>query len=171
MDLSVFNWYFKVLFQSVIVLAWIIIIWSIIKPFISGIIDRIQDYKLRKLVIESDKLIRDTKYKEEEIIGHLNYIINETIDEYVILNIMPKDIYYINKKIEDDMIKSVSKSVGERVSKTLIHQLSFIYNEDYVGSYIGSSVYMAIVDYVVKFNTSDQSISSTKSTKETKNNT
>ena len=50
---------------------------------------------IRYFSLQSDVVIRDTKYSEEEIIKHLDYVITEALDEYVMLNISPKNIYYI----------------------------------------------------------------------------
>ena len=102
--------------------------------------------------VNADIAMRDNHYNEEEIIAHLDYIINEALDTYVILNIHPKDIYYINTKMEDEMRQYLSETVPDRISRTLYVQLAFIYNNNYIGTFIGQHIYMVVLNYVTNFN-------------------
>ena len=111
------------------------------------------DIMARENTIEVDKMLRDTKYKEEDIIKHLDYIITEAIDNYELFRIRPKGVFYINSKIENELLETVSEQVSNRISKTLMVQLSFIYSNDYIGEFIGSHIHLMVTEYVVKFNT------------------
>ena len=111
----------------------------------------IYTYRL-KYNIDKDKSIKESEYSEEKIIGHLDYIINETLDQYVIFNLQPKNIYYINSKIETDIVAFLSDKVPDRISSTLMQQLELIYNRDYIGEFIGSRIYMIVLNYVLDYN-------------------
>ena len=53
------------------------------------------DIAYQKNKIESDKLIKDTVI-DDSAIKSLDSLINEIIEEYVILELRPKDVFYIN---------------------------------------------------------------------------
>lgn len=126
---------------------WIIVIILIYKLLNKGL-----NIFIRKISLESDALIKDTQYKEDDIINHLDYIIKEALDEYIILNIKPKEIYYINTKLENSIIEYLSIEIPRRLSKTLITHLSFIYNNEYIGEFIGKHIYIIVLDYVLEYN-------------------
>lgn len=126
---------------------WIIVIILIYKLLNKGL-----NIFIRKISLESDALIKDTQYKEDDIINHLDYIIKEALDEYIILNIKPKEIYYINTKLENSIIEYLSMEIPRRLSKTLITHLSFIYNNEYIGEFIGKHIYIIVLDYVLEYN-------------------
>lgn len=91
-------------------------------------------------------------YDEEQILKHLDYIVQEAIDQYVLYNIIPRDVAFINSQIESTMISELQDDIPNRISPTLLDQLSLIYNPDYIGRYIGGYLYMKVTDYVVSFN-------------------
>lgn len=105
---------------------------------------------------ETAKITSITKYDEKEIIAHLDYIVSECIDEYMLYNVSGKDIYYINSKDEEEMLNVVKKNVTDRISPTLIDQLSFIYNADFLGSYIANYVYIKVSTSVAEFNATNE---------------
>ena len=94
-------------------------------------------------------------YKEDAIIEHLNYIVNEALNQYVLLNIIPQNLYNINTKKEQEIIEHLSQEVPKRLSSDLIRKLSLIYNESYVGTFIGQYIYMTVVNYVLEFNSTE----------------
>lgn len=93
------------------------------------------------------------EYNEEDIIKHLDYIIDEAINTYVLFNIMPKNVYYINKNMEDEMVNNLMDSIPDRISQTLLTKLSYIYNESFVGKFLGEYIYMKITEFVIGYNT------------------
>lgn len=93
------------------------------------------------------------KYDEKEIIGHLEYLVSEVIDFYAIINLSSANIYYITSKMEKDMIETITNSVSERISQTLLDELSLIYNKDFVGKFIGEYIYLKVSEFVVMYNT------------------
>ena len=94
----------------------------------------------------------NTNYNEEDIISHLDYIINEAIDEYLILHNTDGKDKYITSKDEDKIIEYLQETIPDRISKTLYKQLSYIYNEDYLGEFLGKKIYYRVVDLVVSNN-------------------
>ena len=122
----------------------------------------------RALQIREDSLVQSTKYSEEEIIKHLDFIITEALDEYALLELSPKHIYYINTKLEDTIITHLSEEVPKRLSKTLYTHLSFIYNSDYLGEYIGKRIYITVLNYVCNFNLQNEANTTTESMINTK---
>lgn len=127
-------------------------LWVIVIILIYKLLNKGLNIFIRKISLESDTLIKDTQYKEDDIINHLDYIIKEALDEYIILNIKPKEIYYINTKLENSIIEYLSMEIPRRLSKTLITHLSFIYNNEYIGEFIGKHIYIIVLDYVLEYN-------------------
>lgn len=127
-------------------------LWIIAIIVFRNIVKRHQDIQQVKNNIERDRLIKETVYNEDDIIKHLDHIINEALDEYVLLNIVPKNIYYINSKLENEITAWLAEEIPNRISSTLIRHLSFIYNENYLGDYLGTHIYLIVVDYVLNFN-------------------
>ena len=126
---------------------WIIVIFLAYK-----LINKYIEIKSYASSIQRNAVIRDTKYSEEEIIGHLDYIIKEALDEYVLFYITPKNIYYINTKMENEIITALAQKIPERLSPTLMHHLGYIYDDYYLGDFIGGRIYMVIMNYVIEFN-------------------
>lgn len=142
-----FNW--NILIDFILSLKWfwiivVILAYDLGKDVVANI--------FRYNSLKSDMIIRDTKYDEEVIIAHLDYIINEALDEYNILYITPKQTYYINSKLETEIINYLTDEIPKRLSKTLITHLNFIYNESYVGTFIGMRIYMTVLNWVLEFN-------------------
>ena len=127
-------------------------LWIVVIILIYNLINKALNIFIKKISLESDIIIRDTQYKEDDIVNHLDYIIKEALDEYIILNIKPKEIYYINTKLENAIIEYLSEEIPRRLSKTLITHLSFIYNNEYIGEFIGKHIYIIVLDYVLQYN-------------------
>ena len=49
--------------------------------------------------------ILSSDYKEDAIIEHLNYVVSEALNQYVLLNIIPQNLYNINTKKEQEIIQ------------------------------------------------------------------
>lgn len=144
---TTFNW--NIILEFALSLKWL---WVIVIFLSYNILKTISNNITRYITLKSDVIIRDTKYNEDEIIGHLDYIIKEVLDEYILLSITPKHIYYINSKIEKEIINHISEEVPKRISKVLMTHLSFIYNESYIGTFIGTRIYLTVLNYVLEFN-------------------
>ena len=108
----------------------------------------------KQIIAELDvrKYVQTIDYSEEKIVAHLDYIISSTLDQYVIFNLQPKDIYYINNKVEQDILNYMSEHIPEKISDTLMQQLRLIYNENYVAEFIGNRIYMSVLNYVIDYN-------------------
>lgn len=140
---------YVILIDFLLSMKWL---WVIVIILIYKLLNKGLNIFIRKISLESDALIKDTQYKEDDIINHLDYIIKEALDEYIILNIKPKEIYYINTKLENSIIEYLSMEIPRRLSKTLITHLSFIYNNEYIGEFIGKHIYIIVLDYVLEYN-------------------
>lgn len=143
---------YEIILEFLLSMKWI---WLVVVIMIYNLSKNIINVFSRKITLNSDMIIRDTKYKEEDIIAHLDYIINEALDEYVLLNIKPKDIYYINTALENQIIEHLSDEIPKRISKTLLTHLSFIYSNEYIGEFIGKHIYMTVFEYVLTYNMSE----------------
>ena len=108
----------------------------------------------RWLTYKIDTMISSMKYSEDDIVGHLDYIIQEALDDYVITNITPKNIYYIKGSIENEIVSHLQEVIPGRISKTLLVQLSIVYNDDYIAEFIGHRIYFSVVNYVLNYNMS-----------------
>ena len=127
-------------------------LWLVLLIMVYDLFKKIINIYTKNITLKSDIIIRDTQYNEEDIIKHLDYIIKETLDEYILLQIKPKQIFYINNKIETEIINYLLEEIPKRLSKTLLTHLSFIYNSDYVGEFIGRHIYMIVLEYVLDYN-------------------
>ena len=132
---------------------WIIVIFLIYKIINKGLTIIETNVNIKK-----EQLIKDTEYDEQKIIAHIDYIINEALDRYVLLNIVPKNIYYINSKIEKDIINYLINTIPDRLSSALLSKLSLIYSNDYVPKFLGEHIYMVITNYVLEFNLNQEMI-------------
>lgn len=139
----------SVVIEYILSMKWL---WLVVIIMLYDLAKKIINTYARNIALKSDVIIRDTQYKEEDIIKHLDYIIKETLDEYIVFNIRPKQIYYINNKMEKQIIDYLSEEIPKRLSKTLLTHLSFIYNSDYVGEFIGRHIYMIVLEYVLDYN-------------------
>lgn len=101
--------------------------------------------------IRANELDYKIKYDENEIIKHLDYIIDEALDEYM-LQTPDNASAYISTKDEDKIIEYLQNTVPDRISRNLYKQLSYIYNQDYIGDYLGKKIYYRVVDFVIANN-------------------
>jgi len=126
-------------------------LWIIVFLFYIGIIinRRIKDY----LYILRTKEAKNITYNETEIIAHLNMIVGQVLDNYVIFHInINEGIDYISSDMQSAMIDYMSEKVSSRISATLHNELSLLYNENEIGTVIGELIYMAVNAYAVEFN-------------------
>lgn len=105
--------------------------------------------------VSADMLIRDTKYSEEDIVKHLDYIIEEALDEYILLNIRPKNIYYINDEMQAKIRDYLAEEIPGRISVTLWRHLSFIYDNSFLPTYLGKHIFMTVTYYTLNYNASN----------------
>ena len=142
-----------VIIEFIFSLRWL---WIIAILVAYNIADNIISLHEEKLVLERQKLIKDTDYSEEKILGHLDYIISECINEYALFNINTKNKYYISSNDEQEMIQWVAEKVPSRMSNILMTQLSYIYDSEAISDVIGTRVYASIVDYVLQHNLNNE---------------
>lgn len=140
---------FKIIY-IVLILTSLIFLYVIAKMFTE--VAKIKVYMDRD--IEMYKL----KFSEQEILSHLDFIIEECLDYYIAMNITPKQLYYINNSTETEIVNALSSMVPERLSPTLYSQLSLIYNTDKIGTVIGEKIYTKVLAYVIEFNIQNDSI-------------
>lgn len=105
-----------------------------------------------KILTERDIKIYNIKYNEEEILGHLDYIINESLENYIAINLVPKNIYYITNQMENDITNKLIDTISDKISPTLYSKLTLIYDPGVVGTIIGQRIYTAVLEYVISFN-------------------
>lgn len=105
-----------------------------------------------KVYMDRDIEMYKLKFSEQEILSHLDFIIEECLDYYIAMNITPKQLYYINNSAETEIVNALSTMVPERLSPTLYSQLSLIYNTDKIGTIIGEKIYTKVLAYVIEFN-------------------
>ena len=131
--------------------------WGIITFLI--LINTINTYLSNRNLISKEEIMLDQmNYNEEVIIGHLNYIIIEALNYYNIMNIGPKNIYYINSDMQQKIVDYLIEIVPQRISPTLMYQLQLVYNKEYIGKFLGEHIYMIVMNYVLDFNTPSSQI-------------
>lgn len=126
---------------------WIIVIilgFNILKAFITLLFNYIN--------LKREMFINTIDYSEEKIMAHLNYIIQEAIDEYIVLVFNPKNMPHMTTAEENKMIDYLSAEIPKRLSEPLLEHLSYIYSKDYIGKFIGAQIYIAVMDYKINYN-------------------
>lgn len=92
------------------------------------------------------------KYDEAEIIKHLDFIIDEALEEYIINEFGFNDTTYISTKEENKIIDYLKDTIPERISDNLYNKLTYIYSENYIGEFLGKKIYYKVVEVVVNNN-------------------
>lgn len=136
------------------------IIWAILAAITIHII-YISANKFVKVMNSKNLMQRDIemykiKFSELEILNHLNFIIEECLEYYIMMNITPKDLYYINNNAETEMVNKLGELVPARISPTLYSQLSLIYDENQIATVIGEKIYAKVLEYVIEFNVNNE---------------
>ena len=128
-------------------------IMAVIIPLLTYLLFR---YSLRSVMLylnrKNDIELCQIKYEEETIINHLDFLINESLEKYILLELTPKQPDYINSKMESMIVDTIKDEVSDQISPTLYKQLSMIYNYDYIPKLIGTRIYMAVLNYTISFN-------------------
>jgi hypothetical protein len=118
--------------------------------------------KIVKVINSKNLLTRDIemfkmKFSEVEILSHLDFIITECLDYYIAMTLTPKDLYYINSRVETEIINTLGEIVPARISPTLYSQLSLIYDPEQIPTVIGEKIYTKVLEYVIQFNVQNDS--------------
>ena len=114
-----------------------------------------------KNVIDRDRLIKDIP-TDNNILEIIESIIENTLDEYRVLILAPKQVIYINNKQQDEIMEYMSDEVPKRISTIAMKKLEYIYNKDYIGSYIGTTIYMHVLNFVIDYNVNNHGKPETK---------
>jgi hypothetical protein len=139
--------------EIIMIIEIIKLIISVLALFIMVVVcNRLTKIINSKYILQRDLEARSIKYSEDEILGHLNYIINEALNEYIIMNLKPKNVYYITNSMENEINTKLAEVIPLRISPTLYTQLQLIYDPDYIGLMIGTKIYMNVLEYVLTFN-------------------
>ena len=128
-------------------------LWFIMLIMSWVVVNRIIRLEYDKLTLRREEIIKTFEYDEEKIIKHLDYIVTEEIDRYIILTLTPKNIYYINNNEQEKITKHLVEVIPDRLSPYLLEQLALIYDRDYIGEFLGQYIYAKVLDLVLKFNT------------------
>ena len=91
-------------------------------------------------------------YSEEDVIKHLEFIINDLVQQYTLLQIRSDSVFYIDKNTQEKMSEYVIDNIYDRISESLLMKLSLIYNKNNLGSIIGEHIYMNINNFVLNYN-------------------
>ena len=113
------------------------------------IVKMLDSRKLKKEMVTKAPII---SYDEDEIIKHLHRLIIECLENYTLFNITPKNITWIGSKLEEEILNHVQNNIPDRISNTLLNNLSYIYNESYIGKFIGEYIYITVESYILNFN-------------------
>ena len=109
-----------------------------------------------KILFERDIEMYKLQFSEQEILTHLDFIIEEYLDYYIAMNITPKRLYYINNTIETEIVNALGEAVPTRISPALYSKLSLIYDSSQIGTVIGEKIYTKVLEYVIQFNVSNE---------------
>lgn len=115
-----------------------------------------------KVLYDRDIEMYKLKFSEQEILSHLDFIIEECLDYYIAMHITPKQLYYINNSTETEIVNSLGQIVPDRISPTLYSQLSLIYDTNQIGTVIGEKIYTKVLEYVIQFNIQNEHMNKNK---------
>lgn len=133
------QYYLTIIIQIIMILILISII-----PMISLIKKRMKESKMRL-----------PEYKSlNDVITLLDSFISSEFDSYKIMNLEFKDIEYINKEYENEIINEVMNIVMKRISLNILHTLSLYYDKTAINEIIAEKTYFLVTMYVYNINTS-----------------
>lgn len=90
---------------------------------------------------------------DENIIKFLDELIENTFNEYLVLNIeCNENIKYIKTELETQISKDVSYQVLKKLSPVFMDKLSLIYNRDEIPNIVSTKVYIYTLNYVIEKN-------------------
>lgn len=107
------------------------------------------------LQLKEAKVISELKINNDAVEA-LDDLIKSVLDEYMIFNLNTKELNYIPNKEEEAIIKYMQDNVPSRVPMILLKKLEYNINSEYIGTYIGTRIYMIVLDFVLEFNTTKQ---------------
>ena len=84
-----------------------------------------------------------------DIMERLDQMIMNCFNEYMILNIEFRELDYINKEMEDIIVREVSHMVIDRISPVFLNKISLMYNKDTLSDIISKKVYLHTMNYVL----------------------
>ena len=90
------------------------------------------------------------------IIEQLEFLIEDTFNEYIALNIEFRELAYITAEIEDIICREVSKQVVDKMSPVFFDKISLIYNKTHFSTLITNRVYLHTVNYSLSKNSLQQ---------------
>ena len=82
----------------------------------------------------------------------LDKLIQETFEEYIILNEAYKNIDFINSDEEKRLCSELSKIVSARISEAMFEKMSLVYNKEQIPAIIGNKIYLTIMNYSMNTN-------------------
>ena len=105
--------------------------------------------------------LRETKTISELSIDNVaieawDNLIKSALDEYKIFNLNIKNLDYITSKEEQEIIEYMQHEVPSRIPMILLKKLECNINSEFIGTYIGTRIYMIVLDFVLEFNTANQ---------------
>lgn len=129
----------------------LILICLLLTTIILYIFKKIQNLK-KQLNLKEYEINVSTNV-DDNTFGLLDKLVSDCFLEYIVLNIEYKDVQYIDSELEKEITKSVSYTVLERLSPTLITKLSLVYNVNNLADLVSKRVYLQVINYSIEKNT------------------
>lgn len=150
------EYYINLLIEFALSMKWMyIVIVFIAYHLISRAIDlgfQAIDLGNRYINIKDDQLILQYNYKEEDILAHLDLLINESLDQYQLLKLVPQGIDYIDSKIQEDIRNTITDEIDQKIPTILLRKLMLLYSGSSIGDIIGKHIYMAVLQFTIEYN-------------------
>ena len=115
------------------------------------LINKEMNIRINENSVEIDRLTKDIVINNDSIEA-LDSIINEIIDEYVIFVLKPKDIYYINSNMEEQLRSYVTEELSNRISPVLFKKLEYNYNASYLPTIFAKKIYLHVMAFSLEYN-------------------
>lgn len=82
----------------------------------------------------------------------LELIINESFRDYQVMHLIHLNEQYINSEREAQIRKELVNLVTNRISNASLDKLSLFYNLENIAKILADKIYIVVMDYVVKHN-------------------
>ena len=89
---------------------------------------------------------------DQTIPEHLDRVILEAFEEYMVLNEAYKKVDYINKEMETRILHGVSEYVDKRMSSLFYSKLTMYYNEEFISQIIANKIYILVMNNSIQNN-------------------
>ena len=106
-----------------------------------------------------NKMIELSKHKmhisaqiDKSIPDLLEFIIQESFEDYIATTLIPLDEGYINSDREKEIRNDLVNVITDRISPVALEKIAIFYNENNIAKIMADKIYISVMAYVVEHN-------------------